>query len=849
MHGSPENKITHTLLTRLTLVLILCIGIFALSAFFLNKRSAETIEKVGDIYMHSMSEEIALHFKTTMELRFSQLEALLSDVRTGRYSREALRDQLTEAASIRGFEYLAFYSADGTFDVIYGDKATLEDPEPFFSDLNSGNKKIAVAVGQSSKSKLALLGLPDPYLKEIDESYIALVAGLPASYISETLALDVSNSPVYSHIIRIDGSYVVRNGDAFRSNYFDRVDAEVKKNSEAYIRDMQEAMSTTYHYSAVLPIDGERRHLHCTKLAYSEWFLIVIMPYSSSDMEIARFGSNLLFTAFGGCAIVLAALLWVFGSYLKEIKRQMLELDQVRQEAVNANNAKSEFLSNMSHDIRTPMNAIVGMTAIASANLHDTKQVENCLKKITMSSKHLLGLINDVLDMSKIESGKLTLSMEQLSLREVIASMVTIIQPQVNAKKQKFDVFIHDIFTEDVCCDSIRLNQVLINLLGNSVKFTPDGGSIQLSLYEEESPNGDDFIRIHLLVEDNGIGMTPEFQKKIFESFSRADNKRVRKTEGSGLGMAITKYIVDAMGGTITVQSALGEGSTFHVTLDLQKAQVQENSMLLPDCRMLVVDDDAQLCESTIAALASIGLHADWALNAHNALKMIEEQHRNQDAYQLILVDWKMPEMDGISLTREIRRRYGNEFPILLISAYDWADMGEDAKEAGVSGFISKPLFRSTLFYGLKPFLLEEAQQPSLQKQEYEDDFTGRRILLAEDNDLNWEIANELLSSLGFSLDWAENGQLCLNLFNASAPGYYDAILMDIRMPVMSGYEATRAIRALDREDAKTIPIIAMTADAFSEDIKHCLDAGMNAHIAKPIDVRDVARQLKKYMI
>ncbi len=846
MHGSPENNITHTLLTRLTLVLILCIGIFALSAFFLNKRSAETIESVGDIYMHSMSEEIALHFKTTMELRFSQLEVLLSDIRTGRYSRETLRDQLTEAAELRGFEYLAFYSADGTLDVIYGGEATLEDPGPFFSDLNRGNKKIAVA-GSQSESKLALLGLPDSCLKDIDESFVALIAGLPASSISETLALDVSNSPVYSHIIRIDGSYVVRNGDAFRNNYFDRIDAEVKKNSDTYIKDMQAAMSSTYHYSAVLSIDGERRHLHCTKLAYSEWFLIVIMPYSSSDMEIASFGRNLLFTAFGGCAIVLAALLWVFGSYLKEIKRQMQELDQVRQEAVNANNAKSEFLSNMSHDIRTPMNAIVGMTAIASANLHDTKQVENCLKKITMSSKHLLGLINDVLDMSKIESGKLTLSMEQLSLREVVASMVTIIQPQVNAKKQKFDVFIHDIFTEDVCCDSIRLNQVLINLLGNSVKFTPEGGSIQLSLYEEESPNGSDFIRIHLLVEDNGIGMTPEFQKKIFESFSRADNKRVRKTEGSGLGMAITKYIVDAMGGTITVQSAPGKGSSFHVTLDLQKAQIDEDDMVLPDCRMLVVDDDAQLCESTIAALASIGLHADWALNAHTALKIIEEKHQKQNDYQLILVDWKMPEMDGITLTREIRSRYGNGMPILLISAYDWADMGDEAREAGVSGFISKPLFRSTLFYGLKPFLLEEQQAP-LRKQEREESFSGRRILLAEDNDLNWEIANELLSSLGFSLDWAENGQLCLNMFNASAPGFYDAILMDIRMPVMSGYEAAKAIRTLDREDAKTIPIIAMTADAFSEDIKHCLDAGMNAHIAKPIDVRDVARQLKKYM-
>lgn len=316
--------------------------------------------------------------------------------------------------------------------------------------------------------------------------------------------------------------------------------------------------------------------------------------------------------------------------------------------------------------------------------------------------------------------------------------------------------------------------------------------------------------------------------------------------------MAITKYIVDAMKGTIQVQSEQGRGSSFHVILDLEKAQVREEDMVLPSVRVLVVDDDTQLCESAIAALASMGVHADFAFDAKEALKMIAEQYRQQDAYQILLLDWKLPGMDGLALTRMIRKDYGDEIPILLSSAYDWGEMEAEAKAAGVTGFLSKPLFRSTLFYGLKPFLTDETKYTEEETEHIlenpEEELAGCKILVAEDNDLNWEIANELLSAFGLELEWAENGQICLDKFCQSQVGYYDAILMDLRMPVMTGYEATEAIRSLEREDAKSIPIIAMTADAFAEDIKHCMDSGMNAHIPKPIDVRDVVRQLKKYI-
>ena len=314
----------------------------------------------------------------------------------------------------------------------------------------------------------------------------------------------------------------------------------------------------------------------------------------------------------------------IFAKYFSLNRQHVVELEELREEAVHANKAKSQFLSNMSHDIWNPMNAIAGMTAIAMANIDNTQQVQNCLKKISQSSKHLLGLINDVLDMSKIESGKMTLNMDQVSLKEVMDRIVNIVQPQVKAKNQQFDVFIRDIYTETVCCDSVRLNQILLNLLSNAVKFTPEGGSIQIALFEEMSSRRDDYVRIHIQVKDTGIGMSDAFRKKIFESFTREDSTRVRKTEGTGLGMAITKYIVDAMDGTIEVQSELGKGTEFNVILDLEKAEVQEVDMVLPEWNMLVVDDGEQLCQSTVSSLNSIGVKADWTLDGETAIEMAD---------------------------------------------------------------------------------------------------------------------------------------------------------------------------------------------------------------------------------
>ncbi len=844
------NSATRFLTVSLVLILVLTVCIFSFLALFMIQKSSDTISVVGTTYMTGMGEKVTQHFATTIELRLSQVDSLVSSIPPESGSSDYLREELGRNAKARDFSSLAFFSSTGEFDMIYGEEPILADPEPFLSSMNSGDKKAAVTALASGQRDV-LLGVSAQYRMANGEISTALVASLPADYIAETLSLYSENTLVYSHIIRRDGTFVIRSGDAFRENYFDRLRSLFQEQGESgdrYVQELEAAMDSGEDYSTILTFGNERRHLQCNKLPYSEWFLVTVLPYGELDKSISDLSWTWLHLVFLGCAVVLTALLLVFWQYFKLLRSQMAELDQARKEAVHANKAKSEFLSNMSHDIRTPMNAIVGMTAIASANIDDKQQVQHCLKKITLSSRHLLGLINDVLDMSKIESGKLTLNMDQVSLREVMDSIVSIVQPQVRSKRQQFEVSIHDITTENVCCDGVRLNQVLLNLLGNALKFTPEGGLIQVSLYEEESPKGGEYVRVHLRVKDNGIGMTQEFQEKIFESFVREDSARVRRTEGSGLGMAITKYIVDTMGGEIGVDSELGKGSEFHVTLDLLRAETPEEEMILPEWNILVVDDDRQLCESTVKSLKSIGVKADWVMNAEGAMEMIDHRVKIRDNYQIILLDWKLPDMDGITAAKEIRSRFGSDTPILLISAYDWSEIETEARESGITGFISKPLFRSTLFYGLKPFAgLSGSSKEAVTHEEKQADLSGLHILLAEDNDLNWEIANELLSDLGMELDWAENGRICVDKFLNSPVGFYDAVLMDLRMPVMTGYEATQAIREADRPD-KDIPIIAMTADAFSEDIQKCLNAGMNAHVAKPIDIREVSRLLEKYI-
>ena len=844
-----KKNTLRTLWLSLTVMLIFCIIVFTGLANYTVTQSDRAIGEVGEIYMDQMGTQVKMHFTTMIELQESRMNGIIwsTPQQSAAEDPEQAWAHLASMASQTGFHFLSLYSAGGACDTIFGEPVEIGDPASFMDSLAQGELHVTDGTLPSGE-RLLLLGARAVYPMRSGGTSSILVVGLPMEAITKELSLDIGVTQAYSHIIRRDGSFVLRQADATRDSYFERLltlghfDNGTPTEAVAAI---QKAISSGEDYSLLVEINGERRNTHFTPLTYSDWYLVSVLPYSLLYEPTYSLVNQSVLSTLLGCGLVLLVLLTLFFFYFRFSKRQMIALAEARAAAEHANRAKSEFLSNMNHDIRTPMNAIVGMTAIASSNINNPEQVRDCLKKITLSSKHLLGLINDVLDMSKIESGKLTLNLDHISLRETMDSIVSIIQPQLRAKQQSFDVFIQDIQSELVCCDGVRLNQILLNLLSNALKFTPSGGRITVTLMQETSPADPHLVRNHFRVKDTGIGMSPEFQQRIFDSFTREDTTRVQKIEGTGLGMAITKYIVDEMGGTIELQSQVDKGTEFHITLDLEAVSDQEADMVLPNWEVLVVDDDAQLCSSAAASLTEIGVHAECALDGPSAISMVERRHQKRRDYHVVLLDWQMPGMDGIETARALRRRVGKDIPILLISAYDWSDIAEEARAAGISGFLSKPLFKSTLFYGLSRFA-EPASAKADAAPKLAPDFTGRHLLLAEDSALNWEIARDLLSSYGFALDWAENGRLCVERFQASQADHYDAILMDIRMPVMDGYQAARAIRAMDRPDAREIPIIAMTADAFSEDIRRAMDSGMSAHIAKPIDIRELLRVLQR---
>ena len=832
-------------------VLLFSIVVFSVLGIYMSRKSEKAISEIGEIYMSGMNQQMSGHFDTVIGLRFDQVRGIISVVPTDNTNREQLYEELIYRAKVRGFDYLALCSEEGGFETLYGESIQPSNPGPFVEALVQGEQRVAVGVDSTGK-EVVLFGIDASYPMRNGSKCTGLVAAVPLEYITDFLALQDKNQLMYYHVIRSDGSFVIQNRNMELAGFFEQLQEQLQSESGnslegTLIEEFGSALKNHKEYSGTLEVDGEKRQICGISLPYSEWYLVAVMPYSALDDTINRLSNQRMILTLLSCASILAILTLIFSRYFSITRSQVLELEDARQKAVESSKAKSEFLANMSHDIRTPMNAIVGMTAIATAHIDDQKQVQNCLRKITLSSKHLLGLINDVLDMSKIESGKLTLTTEQISLKEVVEGIVNIMQPQVKAKRQTFDIHVENILTENVWCDGVRLNQVLLNLLSNSTKYTPEGGSIQLSLSEEKSPKGENYIRIHIKVKDNGIGMSPDFLKRIYESYSRADGVRVSKTQGTGLGMAITKYIVEAMEGSLNITSELDKGTEVSLTFDFEKAVALEMDMVLPSWNMLVVDDDELLCRTAIDTLKTIGINADWVLSGEKAIELVTQHHQKRDDYQIILLDWKLPGMNGIQVAKEIRRNLGDEMPILLISAYDCSEFEEEAREAGINGFISKPLFKSTLYHALRQYM--DTQTENDQTLNFNIDLSGRRILLAEDNELNWEVASELLSDLGVELDWAEDGQICLDKFQKSSAGHYDAILMDIRMPHMTGYEATKAIRGLNHPNALSIPIIAMSADAFSDDIQHCLECGMNAHIAKPIDVIELTRLLKRYLI
>lgn len=533
----------------------------------------------------------------------------------------------------------------------------------------------------------------------------------------------------------------------------------------------------------------------------------------------------------------------------EEQARQRKALEDACQAAQVASAAKSNFLSSMSHDIRTPMNAIMGMAAIARANLNSPGKVHDCLNKIGTSGKHLLSLINEVLDMSKIESGKIDLALEQVNLPGILQDVMDMCGPLITEKRQQFQISIGQVQHEDVIADGDRLQQILMNLLSNAIKYTHEEGTITLRISEQPSQtHGKSQYEFTCI--DSGIGMSPEYLSHIFEPFSRAEDPRISKLQGIGLGMTITENVVRMMNGTIQVESKLGKGSKFTVSVPMewcgQEESLRDELLGLP---VLVVDDDQITCENAAALLNELGMRGYWVMSGREAIGRIAAAHDQKDDFFAVILDWVMPDMNGLETVRVIREKLGDDVPIIIISAYDYSDIEEEFISAGADAFITKPLFKSKMLQVLQLFISSgESDAVHAADEKKAPEFYGKRILLAEDNEVNREIVIELLRVHDISVDAAENGRQALEMFDTSDPGTYHAILMDIQMPVLNGYGAAAGIRSLKRSDAQSIPIIALTADAFADDIARSQKAGMNDHIAKPVDVNYLLETLHKWM-
>ena len=635
-------------------------------------------------------------------------------------------------------------------------------------------------------------------------------------------------------IIDADGDYIIK-GDSFKNSSFFEFYRSYNSIKPAQAQELFSQITSIDGSLTMKNSRGEKCILAYTPFdATGGWALLSLMPmkYINANTE------NWLLIG-----IVSAGLVVLFVFDLMVMLYFNKRLQQAAREAESASRAKTDFLSTMSHDIRTPMNAIIGLTTITEKNIEDKKLVGENLRKITLASNHLLTLINDILDISKVESGKLSLSPQTFSIVETVENLVNISQPMIKEKNIDFSFRVNRMEKEYLHADQLRLNQIYINILSNAIKYTEPGGSVSVDMKEEESQK-EGCVRLTYIVADTGIGMSPEYMEHMYQPFSRQTDSRVNSIQGTGLGLAITKQMVDLMEGTIECQSEQGKGTTFTVTLDIPIAEHQRMDMKLDEMDVLIVDDDEVLLQTATETLESLGLKAEQASSGLEALGMIKHRHEIGKGYDIVIVDLKMPDIDGVETIRRIRSEIDNNTPILLISAYEWADIEKKAKEAGANGFLSKPLFRSTLYDKINDILGREAK--SIEPESDYSDLEGLNILITEDNDINWEIISTLLSMYGITTERAENGRVCLDKMKQAEKGKYTLIFMDIQMPEMNGLDATRAIRALDDSWASNIPIIAMTADAFSENVTECLNAGMNGHIAKPIDIKVVIKEIRR---
>ena len=752
------------------------------------------------------------------------------------HAQTATSAHLIDAETLEGWSTRSRVNAEDDYGVSYqrmeliGDGNWIADPGTAINITRTYTNPVN---GEQSLAFCNRITVRDAETGEKKQAYLLRV--VPISALSEKWVFpqEEFENEEFS-MIDAEGNYIIRGRSFKNSGFFEFYKSYNQPGVAAQQQLFSDILSGTGSFTMLDSKGRERIVAHTPITSTKGWVLLCTAPVNDLNANTVDF------LLIGVISAGLLLLLVTDFLYMLSLNKK---LRVMAREAESANKAKTDFLSTMSHDIRTPMNAIIGLTTIAEKNLDDREAVGENLRKIGLAGSHLLTLINDILDISKVESGKLSLSPLTFSIVETVENLVNMSQPMIKEKNINFNFRINRMEKEYLYADQLRLNQIYINILSNAIKYTEPGGSVSVDLREEESEK-EGCVRLVYIVSDNGIGMTPEFMEKMFEPFSRQTDSRVNSIQGTGLGLAITRQMVELMDGTIDCRSEVGKGTTFTIVLDVPVAEKQLEEMRFEGVDALIADDDPILLDTAVDTLESLGITAERANDGTETLEMIRRRHEAGKDYSVVILDWKMPGMDGIGTIRRIRTEIDARIPILLTSAYDWSDIEDQAKEAGADGFITKPLFRSRLYEKINALFGTEAK--TVEPEDDYSDLAGMNILIAEDNDINWEIISAMLGMFGINAERAENGRICVNKMAEAAEGSYELIFMDIQMPEMNGLDATRNIRALENKWAASIPIIAMTADAFSENIAECLEAGMNGHIAKPVDMKLVIKEIRR---
>ncbi len=771
-------------------------------ANYINSRNMTAEEAIGFVRDSITSAEIMAHILVSDGQKVSGLST-------------KARPQNPDDYSV-SYENVSLYSQG--FDELLREEATVNVTRIYTNPINA-IQSIAFCNPITLKDAKSGAALPAVLLRVIPVSSFEKKWAFPTEeYKNAEIAL-----------IDAAGDYIIK-GHSFKNSNFFEFFQSYNSPSSAVMEELRGNIVGNPGVVEIKDSTGKQSLVaHARVSSTDDWIILSMIPMT----ELGHIETNwtLIGIVTAGLLIILTFNLFLLLSFNRQLKVAVTVAD-------SANQAKTDFLSTMSHDIRTPMNAIIGLTTITEKKIDDPDTVRENLRKINLASNHLLTLINDILDISKVESGKLNLSPVNFSIVECAENLVNISQPMVKEKNIDFNFRVSRFEHEYLHADQLRLNQIFINILSNAIKYTEPGGQVNVEM-KEESASSDRTIRLTYIVSDTGMGMTPEFMARMYQPFSRQTDSRVNTIQGTGLGLAITKQMVEMMNGSIECESEVGKGTTFTITLELPIADRQMDDIKLPAMKVLLADDDPVIRETAGETLHSLGVEADLVQSGAQALDRVSLQHD----YKIVILDWKMPDMDGIEAARRIREIVGEGVSILLISAYDRTDIEEAATKAGVNGFITKPLFRSTLYDKLSEVIGNENTRTD---QEDDADIAGVRILVAEDNDINWEIISMMLQMHGVEAERAENGKIAVDRIADSKEGEFNLVFMDIQMPVMNGIEATKRIRSLSKPWQSGIPIIAMTADAFSEDVSECLAAGMNGHIAKPVDMKLVIKEIKK---